>query len=250
MRYLKVSSDYYGVDLTLLKYNKEWTGHRLKDALLKKYLEKLNGNEIVMCTDAYDTLFLGDTDTIKSRFLKFNKPILFSAERNCWPEPALSVYYKKNGFFRYLNSGAFIGESKTILRLMNRYKEPPAASFNAIRNLKIEGLHVNKYYNWSNQYYWSLIYLKHRDLIALDHNHNIFYTLTTGLDRLRKYYGDFLENGKNAKIYKSEVKRIKTELVRINTLCSKHRPLHLHFNSPIVQSVFQNEDLSDFFEWQ
>ncbi len=249
IKYLKASCDYYNIDLVLLKYQKEWTGNRIKDSVLKSYLEKLYSNETIMCIDAYDTLFLRGTKEIKERFRKFKIPILYAAEQNCWPVPALDSYYKSSGNCKYLNGGGFIGESKSILELMNRYDEPPVESFANIKDIQIDGMKMNTYYQWSNQYYWSLIYLKHQDVISLDHNCEIFFSLGTPLHIFRAHYDDFQKEGFNAAIYQSELNRVRAELIRINSLKVEQRPLHLHFNGPVVQAILKNEDLSEFFEW-
>lgn len=218
LKYLKASCNYCNIDLVLLKYQKEWTGNRIKDSVLKSYLEKLDSNETIMCIDAYDTLFLRGTEEIEERFMKYKIPILYAAEQNCWPVPALEKYYKSSGNCKYLNGGGFIGESKVILELMNEYVEPPVESFAKIKDIQIEGMKINGYYRWSNQYYWSLVYLKHQDVISLDNNCEIFFSLGTPLNIFRTHYDDFQKKGFNAAIYQSELKRVRSELIRINSL--------------------------------
>lgn len=64
----------------------------------------------------------------------------------------------------------------------------------------------------------------------------------------RTHLDDFQIEGINAAIYKSELNRVRSEVIRINSLKVEQRPLQLHFIGP-VEAILKNEELSDFFEW-
>lgn len=103
-----------------IKYN-PGGGHKvnlLKDALLKyKDIE----NQVIMFTDSYDVILIGDEKTILDRFHKSNSKVLFSAESFCWPDSTLEKSYP-DVFVgkRFLNSGGFIGYASSLLEIVNQ----------------------------------------------------------------------------------------------------------------------------------
>jgi len=93
-------------------------GGAFKINLLKEEMKHYKDNEdlIVMFTDSYDVLLLGNQDTILSTFHKFDANVVFGAEPFCWPDSTLKDKYPKvlEDEKRYLNSGGFIGYAKDI----------------------------------------------------------------------------------------------------------------------------------------
>jgi hypothetical protein len=117
--------------------------------------KSIRGNDIILFTDAYDVAYFGDRNTIIERFYGFNKPIVFGAEKYCFPNPTMKQYYTKiDGLeFPYLNSGMFIGYAWALRELMKGY------SYND---------------NDDDQYFWTVKYLEQPDLISLDHYNDLF----------------------------------------------------------------------------
>lgn len=91
--YLEPSCKHYDLDLTVLEYEENYFSHRLKDALLNEYLKQIPEDEIIFFTDGQDTAFLTDEDEILAKYSKFNSPLVFSAEINCWPDQGLLESY-------------------------------------------------------------------------------------------------------------------------------------------------------------
>ena len=59
--------------------------------ILKEELKQLaNIDTIVLYADGYDALFNADAEQIVQKFAKLNASILFSAEKNCWPQESLA----------------------------------------------------------------------------------------------------------------------------------------------------------------
>lgn len=63
--------------------------------LLKTALKHYDGNEekIVLFTDAYDVMFVGQLSEIARRFKATGAKVLFSAEPYCWPNVELAPQY-------------------------------------------------------------------------------------------------------------------------------------------------------------
>lgn len=237
--FLIPSCNFFNLNLTIIHFNKKWTGHRNKDALLLKYLDEIDEKEIVLFTDAYDTMMLCDEEQLMKSYEKKGTPIVFSSEMNCWPFPGLKFLYQKkypmigNSF---LNSGGFMGKAIYIKELLKKYKAPPSYNFRELKEIRSsEGLHLDDVYAWSNQYYWTLVFLSEPDLISLDYENNIFITLGTPLNVLTKNADDYEKSGKDSKVYREEVERLRKTFAAANW----DNLAHLHFNGPIVKPIFK-----------
>ena len=231
------------LDLVVLYANK-YTNHRVKDSLLMNYLFSQHADEIIMFVDGYDTMFLASESEIIDKYLRFNAPIVFSAEINCWPYQELSFLYPKtNTYFKFLNSGGFIGRSGIIRDILALNPSPPI-NYGFLKKMKwfisdnLYNTEINPYnkYQWSNQFYWHNIYLKNQKIIKLDHHSELFYTLSTELRKLK--------NRSNLLLYE-ETNRIKEELIfvnnRIRSNITQSFPCHIHFNGPIPKSLMEDE---------
>ena len=77
-----------------------------KSIWLHEKVCELDENEIVVCTDAFDVVYLTNADEIKQKFLKMDAPIVYSAE--CLynhQDSKFFEYYKKLGkekHYKYL----------------------------------------------------------------------------------------------------------------------------------------------------
>lgn len=141
----------------------EKKNHRTKDELIKNYLEELNEEETILFTDGYDTLLMADEQEIADKFKKANTSLLFSAEADCWPDTNLkNLFPDTNGsIYKYLNSGGYIGKAGLIKKLLSEDISDVESNF-----------------DWSNQYSWTIRYLRNKDLIRLDTQCNIFSTFS------------------------------------------------------------------------
>lgn len=114
----------------------------------------INDNDIILFSDAYDVYYSGDKETIIDRFTKMNKPIIFGAEACCYPDGSKSVLYPHtSSYFKYLNSGLFIGRVYALRECMRNY---------------VYDDDIN------DQLWWTNIFLDNQHLIELDYNNNIF----------------------------------------------------------------------------
>lgn len=114
-----------------------------------EYVATKNYDDIVLFTDAWDVICIGNCATLYEKFMSFNKDLVFGAEKMCAPdEGKASLYKTENVEFKYLNSGFFIGKAGVIKKYLEQYK-----------NEKI-----------NDQLFWTNIYLENQDAIALDTN--------------------------------------------------------------------------------
>ena len=126
-------------------------GHKLN--LIKEYLNKLEDHEVVLFTDGYDVLYNDNLDSITRRYIGYNKKVIFSAERDCWPDESLeSQFPESNTPYRYLNSGTFIGEVGELRKILSE----------EIANEDDDQLYCQK------------VFLKNKYNIALDYENYIF----------------------------------------------------------------------------
>jgi GR25 family glycosyltransferase involved in LPS biosynthesis len=142
-----------------LEMNTSELGHAnkkfgMKLRLVKDYLSKCNSEDILLFTDAWDVLVFGTKEEVLERYKKFNKSIIFNAEKFCWPdEGRKNEYDTLTEEFPFLNSGGYIGKVKDIARFLDNY---------------------NNEEDIDDQRFWTDQYMKNRDIIGLDHKNDIF----------------------------------------------------------------------------
>lgn len=230
--FLNPSCSYYNLDSTVLEYDGVFFSNRLKDGLLNAYIQELDDDEIILFTDATDTVFVAREEEILLKFNKLNAPLVFSAEINCWPDEALQDDYPgpSEQHFRYLNCGAFIGRVDYLKQLYRNYP-----IFDASRNPR---------YYWSNQYYWNIIFKNEWPKIQLDYRGDIFYNtaipITGDLEEFKRNLSDVT---KLQEMYSEEKNRLDKEIIfingRIHNILSNSFPCHLHFPGTISKLLMQ-----------
>jgi len=71
----------------------------------------------ILFSDASDAILVGNTQEIVNRFLSLNCRLLFSAEKNHWPDLCPTADFEKQislAPYCYLNAGGMIGETKYL----------------------------------------------------------------------------------------------------------------------------------------
>ena len=118
---LEQSAKKYYIEITNLGENHPWRdsmttlGGMPKIQLVNEYLATIDGEDIVLFMDGYDTFLADSPQTILERFIQMEADIVFGAESECWPLPENASLWPDTGTpYRYLNSGLYIGRAKAL----------------------------------------------------------------------------------------------------------------------------------------
>lgn len=240
---LKASCRYHKLDLiTLISKDLDWKSHRNKDNSLKNYLQELLPNEIILFTDGYDTIFIENENKILERYKQVtnNTKILIAAEINCYPAHYLANYYPSvKSPFKYLNSGGFIGSVEQILKVLNDLENAHLWMNESEYNI----------FQWSNQYLWTLAYLRRNQEIMLDTNCILFQSLAVDTTTSQQQLS-LVEKKRQIKSF--SIKKMNELLTdfkirngKVFNKSTQSYPVHLHFNTPITKfGMFRQPFLS------
>ncbi len=124
---LNTSAAHHNISITNIGTNVIWKGTDMsfmgggmKINLMKKYLQDMYDDDIVVFTDAYDAFYADNLDTILERYLDFGYDMVFSGELYCYPDPSLADDFPKaHTDFRYINSGTYVGKVKALRDMFN-----------------------------------------------------------------------------------------------------------------------------------
>lgn len=236
-RLLVPSCDAVGLNLVVLQANKKGFRPRDKRAILTGYLARCAADELVMFTDAYDTLFLRGEEYIRKIHAGLSHPVVFSAEPNSWPLGNLGLALQKVPPVRpypYLNSGGFIGLAGDILALCAKYPKPPSEQFPLLRHLRTHDFDTDKIYGVSDQYYWTLVHLLEPDTVGLDNGAVLFENFAPTVANfcdLPRWTSDFRARGKQAASYRREHARLQARLQ------SPSGAAQVHFAASLTKAV-------------
>ncbi|MEQ4304959.1 glycosyltransferase domain-containing protein [Plantactinospora sp. B6F1] len=202
-----------------------------KRACLTRYLSEVaDRDELIVFTDAYDTLFIRDERYIQQTYAGFSQPVVFSAELNCWPLGVVGLALCPGtpvGRYPYLNSGGIVGPAGELLDLCTKYPEPPSNRFDLLERLRAHGYHTDQLFGSSDQYYWTLVQHLEPDRIGLDNDALIFEYLgpsTPGLSKaeIMREVQEFREQGRSAASYRRDHARLKAQLTTPSSAAQLH----------------------------
>lgn len=123
---------------------------------IRNYCREQDPQETVLFTDCFDVLMLSDMAEVESAYLSLESPLVFSAERNCWPDPILYRFPASHTSFRSLCAGTYIGRASHILRMMDEIDVDCLPRINSDQRVVTQ---------------W---YLSHLDVATLDRECRIF----------------------------------------------------------------------------
>jgi len=119
----------YGLKHKIMGLNTQWKGGNMADGpgggqkinFLLKTLDDLNDDQIILVTDSYDVIMSANSKEIIEKYKSFNKNIVFASESACWPDRNKAKEFPKILGKRnlYLNSGGFIGDVKSIKKIVS-----------------------------------------------------------------------------------------------------------------------------------
>jgi hypothetical protein len=82
-----------------------------------KILENYDENEVILYLDSFDVLPLAGPDEVYQKYKSFNADIVFSYEKNCWPNLGnMNRFYPKKD---YINAGIYMGINSQIRKIMD-----------------------------------------------------------------------------------------------------------------------------------
>tara|TARA_B100002019_G_C21274161_1_gene604212 strand:- start:7644 stop:8381 length:738 start_codon:yes stop_codon:yes gene_type:complete len=123
---------------------------------------ELPENEIVVCTDGFDVLYLSDETEIEKKFKKLDTPILYSAEWICSHHSRKTCRQSRkiarNKVFQFLNAGTMMGYAKEIKECLERIFS---------YDCKID--------DFDDQKMLGQYYIENRGKMKLDHDCQIFW---------------------------------------------------------------------------
>ena len=214
--YIKLvnSAKQHNIDvLPLISYKSIGHGHGkgffMKFLLTYEYIKYLPDDHIVMFVDGYDVLIINNQENIINKYYELTKgkKTLFSTEKFCWPNEALSSSYPEtSSIYKYLNSGTYISTVKILKKLY------------IILMKKIYRFHYFFDFRVDDQECFTEIFLfENQDLIMLDYYADIFNCLYDSIDDI-----EFKDN----KIYNKTTKTY---------------PMVLHGNNDSVKHFLLND---------
>ena len=125
---------------------------------------------IIFC-DCFDLVFCTTPEEIIKRFLTFNVPLVFSSEKNCFPDDVKVEYDRLNyeSSYKYLNSGFIVGETQSLLEVL---EVMDVESISDDYRKEDGNMH-----HWNDQSLYQHIFLKQPVPMALDYQQILCNTL-------------------------------------------------------------------------
>ena len=102
------------IQLHTIGLGQKWEGFQTKLRLIQETLDSLSDDTIVLFTDAYDSIIIGNEQDIVDRYYSLNKPMVFSAYSGGGGFINNFFFGKSCSKNASLNSGGFIGIAKEL----------------------------------------------------------------------------------------------------------------------------------------
>lgn len=169
-------------------------------------------DELVVITDAYDTLFIRGQQHINSCYQRFAQPVVFSGELNSWPLGVVGIALHPGtpvGRYPFINTGGIIGPAGDISDLCAKYAKAPSDQFELLRHLRSHGYRYDEQFSWSDQYHWTLVSLVEQQMIGIDHDATLFECFGPPIpdvvySEVMREVNEFAERGVDASVYQRE----------------------------------------------
>lgn len=113
---------------------KKWKGGDMKSTgggqkinLLKELVNDVPDYDVIFFCDGYDVFVNNTIEEITLRYIEFGHKVIFSSERNAWPDEGLATLIEQQNAiispdvdtpYKYLNSGVFIGRASELKKIL------------------------------------------------------------------------------------------------------------------------------------
>ena len=152
----KASCEKNNCELVLLGYGEQWKGFGWRWKVILKYLKEkeIAENELIVITDAFDSVVVASSTVIEKKFREFKSPMVFSCEPVASNFQWISAYYRRRVFGPdpIINGGSYMGYAGAIKKFISRIKFKD---------------------NTDDQRFLTSLY-KHVHM-SIDYNHELFY---------------------------------------------------------------------------
>lgn len=120
----KKSAEKNDIPLDILGMGQKWKGFGWRWTLILKHLETIDHKELILVTDAFDTIILKNAEAFEKTFKTFNSPIVFSKDPEANEFIYLARYYRWRVFGEdpIVNGGTYIGTCSAIKKFIKRIK--------------------------------------------------------------------------------------------------------------------------------
>lgn len=150
-----------------------WMGLGSKPKWLYKAIsEKIINTHYILFTDCWDFVFTENpTELMRTYFNRFGAPLVFSSEKNCFPDDTKEDYDKlpHTSSYKYLNSGMIVGETEAMYELLKFMK--PEEIVDDYRMENGQNFHTN------DQFLYQQAFLQQPVQMQLDYNQLLCNTL-------------------------------------------------------------------------
>jgi len=145
---------------------KQWGGFQDKVFFLRRFLQDLAPDSVVLYLDAYDVLINRSAEDLWQLYQEMGQGVIFSGELNAYPARYRIAYLEYFNplptNYRFLNSGSFIAPRDRLLEILHSLPDE------SLQSICKEG---------SDQAFYAEHYLQHRSTsldLKIDHHCRLF----------------------------------------------------------------------------
>lgn len=159
----------WGIVPVVLGLGEPYRQNTDKILYLQRFLSQVSDDlDYMLFCDAYDVIVGAELSRIVERYFGLKSPLVFSAEKTCWPDANLASRYPECATpYRFLNSGLWMGEVGAAKKLVERLAR-----------------RVTDSRSRSDQRLYTEAYLSSEFPMVLDYRCSVFQSLHLALDDL------------------------------------------------------------------
>lgn len=144
----------------------KWEGYYDKIKYIIDAIRVLPDDDIVCFVDSFDVIAFASEEEIVERFLEYDRDLVVSGERDCFPESYREEHPKLYEYNNFVNSGGYIGYKRAIWEM---FHWKPQEEIKQTCTEGGDGLYFMKYY--------TAFYMTNK--ITMDNAQLIFQTMFT-----------------------------------------------------------------------